>query len=81
MSPTDDYKLISFELTPLFTNAPLDYTISIVLKKIYDQRELEAKMLRKEMKDLLLLCTPKTHIFPTIINCMVKRMVLQLGHP
>ena len=61
MSPTDDYKLISFELTPLFTNAPLDYTISIVLKEIYDQRELEAKMLRKEMKDLLLLCTKNAY--------------------
>ena len=31
LSP-DDYKLISFDVTSLFTNVPLDYTISIILK-------------------------------------------------
>ena len=39
----------------------LDYTISINLKQIYDQREVETKTLRKEMKDLLLLCTKNVH--------------------
>ena len=31
LSP-DDYKLISFDVTSLFTNVSLDYTISIILK-------------------------------------------------
>ena len=57
MLPPDDYKLISFGVTLLFTNVPLDYTISIILKQIYGQRELETKIVRKVMKDLLLLCT------------------------
>ena len=61
MLPPDDYKLISFDVTSLFTNAPLDYTISIILKRIYDQRALETKILRKEMTDLLLLCTKNVH--------------------
>ena len=55
MLPIDDYKLISFDVTSLFTNVPLDYTISIILKHIYAQRELGTKISRKEMKDRLLL--------------------------
>ena len=63
MLPPDDYKLILFDVTSLCTNVSLDYTISIILKRIYDQRELETKILRKEMKDLLLLCTKKRTFF------------------
>ena len=32
MLPPDNYKLISFDATSLFTNAPLDYTTDIILK-------------------------------------------------
>ena len=31
------------------------------MKQIYDQRELDTKISRKEMKDLLLLCTKNVH--------------------
>ena len=61
MLPPDDCKLISFDVTSLFTNVPLDHTISIILKRIYDQREPETKISRKEMKDLLLLCHKNVH--------------------
>ena len=61
MLPPDDYKQISFDVTLLFTNVPLDYTINIILKRISDQRELETKISRKEMKDLLLLSTENVH--------------------
>ena len=63
MLPPDDYKLLLFDVTSLCTNVPLDYTISIILKQIYDERELETKILRKEMKDLLLLRTKKRTFF------------------
>ena len=59
--PPDDYKLISLDVTLLLTNIPLDYTISIILKRIYDHRELETKISRKEMKDLLLVYTKNVH--------------------
>ena len=59
--PPDDYKLISFDVTLLLTNIPLDYTISIILKRIYDHRELEIKISRREMKDLLLVYTKNVH--------------------
>ena len=61
MLPPDDYKLISFDVTLLFTNVPLDHKISIILKRIYDQRQLETKISRKEMKNLLLLCPKNVH--------------------
>ena len=61
MLPLDDYKLTSFDVTSLFTNVPLDYIIDLILKRIYDQRGLETKISREEMKDLLLRCTKNVH--------------------
>ena len=61
MLPSDYYKLVSFDMTSLFTNVPIDNTISIILKRIYDQRELEIKISIQEMTDLLLLCTKNAH--------------------
>ena len=80
MLPPDDYKPISFDVTSLFTNVPLDYTISIILKQIYNQRDEETKISIKEMKDLLLLCT-KNVLLLEIINCKVEKTVLQWDHP
>ena len=63
MLPPDIYKLISFDVKSVFSNVPLDYIIDIILKRIYDERELETKVLQKEMKDFLLLTTKNVH-FP-----------------
>ena len=41
----------------LCTNIPLDYTISIILRRIYDDNELYTNISKKEIKELLLLCT------------------------
>ena len=46
-----------FLLDISFTNVPLDYTLNIILKWIEVQRELETKILIKEMKYVLLICT------------------------
>ena len=78
--PPDNYKLVSFGVASLLTNVPLDYTISIILKQIYDRRELETKTLRKEMKYILLLCTKKVH-FSYDNKLYSQKMVLQWGHP
>ena len=78
--PPGDYKLVSFGVASLLTNVPLDYTISIILKQIYDRRELETKILRKEMKYILLLCTKKVH-FSYDNKLYSQKMVLQWGHP
>ena len=37
-------QMISFNVKTLFTNAPLDETISIVLRKIYDEAKIETNI-------------------------------------
>ena len=55
------YKMISFDVKSLFTNVSLDETISIVLRKIYDEGKIETNIPRHVMKELLLLCTKHVH--------------------
>ena len=55
------YKMVSFDVKSLFTNVPLDRTINIILKRIYDQAELQTFLTRSELKEMLLLCTKKIH--------------------
>ena len=55
------HSFISFDVKSLFTNVPLDYTINIILRRIYDDNELYTNISKKEMKELLLLCTKNTH--------------------
>ena len=55
------HSFISFDVKSLFTNVPLDYTINIILRRIYDDNELYINIRKKEMKELLLLCTKNAH--------------------
>ena len=48
---------MAFDVKSLFTNVALDYTISIILRRIYDDNELYTIVSKKEVKELLLLCT------------------------
>ena len=45
----------------LFTNVPLDATIEIILKRIYDGNEINTCITKSEMKELLELCTKNVH--------------------
>ena len=51
------YKLVSFDVKSLFTKVPLDRAIDIILKRIYSKHERATNIGRKEMKDLITLCT------------------------
>ncbi len=51
------YELVSFDVKSLFTNVPLETTINIILKRIYNNNEIKTSIPRKDMKELLLLCT------------------------
>ena len=53
------YKMVSFHVKSLFTIVYLDWTINIILKRIYDDNELRISISRDEMKKLL--CTKKVH--------------------
>ena len=46
------YKMTSFDVSPLFPMVPLDCTIDLTLKRIYDHKEIETKISRKDMKNL-----------------------------
>ena len=59
------YKMISLDLSCLLTKVPLDYTIDLTLKPIYGDKKVETKISRKDMKNLLLLCTKNAYFdFP-----------------
>ena len=57
----DNYKLASFYVKSLFTNSPLDSTIDISLNRIYEKKDLTVNIDRKDMRDLILLCTKNVH--------------------
>ena len=40
---------------------PLDYLIYFILRRIYTEREIETNITKKELKDLLILCTRNVH--------------------
>ena len=49
--------MISFDVVSLFTNVPLNKTIDIILRKVYEEKLIKTKIQREDMKELLLLCT------------------------
>ena len=56
----NNFKLISFDVTSLFTNVSLDFTIDVTLKRIYDENEVNTRC-KQQMRDLLLLSTKNVH--------------------
>ena len=57
----DGYKMVSLDVVSLFTKVPLDYTIKIILDKIYKEMKVKTKLSREELKTLLELCTKEMH--------------------
>ena len=56
-----DYELVSFDVVSLFTSVPLDYTIELILDKVYVEKVINTKLKRNEMKKLLEVCTKELH--------------------
>ena len=56
-----EYKMVSFDVVSLFTNVTLDETIDIIIKYIYDKKETNTDIPKKEMRELLYLCTKNAH--------------------
>ena len=74
------YQMVSFDVKSLFTNVPLDRTIDIVLRRIYDQHELQISITRSEMEELLILCTKNVHFtFDNVIK--VQNDGVAMGSP
>ena len=62
----DGYKMVSFDVKSLLTNAPLEKTVDITLQKIYDHEEINTQITCPEMEELLTLCTKNVHF--TFVN-------------
>ena len=54
-------QMVSFDAKALFTNVPLECTIDLVLKRIYENHEISTSITRNEMREILLLCTKNVH--------------------
>ena len=57
----EDFELVSFDVVSLFTKVPLEFTINLILDRIYRDKEINTKLNREEMKKLLYLCTKEMH--------------------
>ena len=54
------FHMVSFDVELLFTNVPLEYTIGLLLERIYNKGELVTNITRSEMKEMLL-CMKNVH--------------------
>jgi hypothetical protein len=55
------HRMVSFDVSSLYTNVPLDETIDIILKHLYDSHLTPPTMNRTDMKQLLDLATKESH--------------------
>ncbi|CAF3195184.1 unnamed protein product [Rotaria socialis] len=55
------YKMVSFDISSLYTNIPLNETIEIILKYLYDENTPRPSMDRKDFKKLLEFATKNSH--------------------
>ena len=56
-----NYIIVSLDVKSLFSNVPLDQTISIILNRIYNNRKINTDISQSEMKELRYLCTKNVH--------------------
>ena len=61
MKIDNGYRMVSLDVVSLFTSVPLDYTINIILDKVYKDKMVKTKLSRSELKTLLELCTKEMH--------------------
>ena len=57
----DSYKMVSFDIKPLFTNVPLEETIEITLERVCERKGINISISKNEMKQLLTICTKNVH--------------------
>ena len=51
------YEVVSFDVTSLFTLVPLEHSIDIIVKRIYEKHEITTVFRKHEMKKLLTICS------------------------
>ena len=78
--------MVSFDVKSLFKNVPLNCTIDIILKRIYEKNELVTSVTKNETKEMLILCTKNVHFtfesrtyVPTDVVAMASPLGLVLA--
>ena len=61
MTVPPEYKMVSFNVVPHFTKVFLDQTIDKKIKRFYDQKDINTDIPKKEMRELLYICTKNAH--------------------
>lgn len=76
----DSEKLVSFDVSSLFTNVPLDFTIDLILDKIYREKIIKTNLKEFQFRELLELCTKNMHFS---FNSNIYRQVdgVAMGSP
>lgn len=75
----DGHKMVSFDVVSLFANVPLDTSIEIILKQIYNSNESNTTVTKNEMKELILLCTNGVY-FTLMVKLTFKPKAWQWVH-
>ena len=57
----EKHEMVSFDVSNLFTNVPLEYTINLILDKVYHKKLIKTKLKKEELKELLEMCTKEMH--------------------
>ena len=76
----EGFQTVSFDVKSLFTNVPLETTIDIILRRISTNHELTTSLTKKEVKELLLLCTKNVH-FTFNVQIYVQVDGVTMGSP
>ena len=61
MTVPPEYKMVSFNVVSHFTKVFLDQTIDKKIKRFYDQKDINTDIRKKEMRELLYICTKNAH--------------------
>ena len=57
----ENYEMVSFDVKSLSTSVPLEHTIDLIIKRIYEKQEITAVFTKNKMKKLLTICTKNVH--------------------
>ena len=57
----EKYEMALFDAKSFFASVPLEHTIDIVIKRIYEKNEITTAFKKNEVKKLLTICTKHIH--------------------
>ena len=77
---SENYEMVSFDVKSLFTSVPLEHTIDIIIKRIYEKHEITTVFTKPEMKKLLTICKKNVH-FSLNNNIYIQIDGVGMGSP